>query len=163
MKKVATTRERLQELMNTRNLRQVDILEKVKPYCDEFGVKIGKSHISQYLSGKAEPKQDKLYILAAALNVSEGWLIGLDAPMERMSDAERFARTAEIYNLTSPHLHTEQERRMMLYFRRLSDVGKERLEKLSQNLYEVEEMEKKLSERKGESDDNGKKETHPSS
>ena len=37
---------------------------------------LGKSAISQYLSGKVTPKGDKLLILAKALNVSVSWLMG---------------------------------------------------------------------------------------
>lgn len=44
---------------------------------------IPKSAISQYISGAFEPKQDRIYLMAKALNVSEAWLMGLDVPMER--------------------------------------------------------------------------------
>lgn len=39
--------------------------------------------MSQYVSGRTEPGQDKLTILGLALNVSEAWLMGYDVPMER--------------------------------------------------------------------------------
>jgi transcriptional regulator with XRE-family HTH domain len=45
--------------------------------------KIPKSAISQYLSGAFEPKQDRLHIIANALDVSPVWLMGFDVPMER--------------------------------------------------------------------------------
>jgi transcriptional regulator with XRE-family HTH domain len=45
--------------------------------------KIPKSAISQYISGAFEPKQDRVYLIAQALNVSEAWLMGFDVPMER--------------------------------------------------------------------------------
>lgn len=76
--KISTTSERLKEYMSKYNLRQVDILEKVKPYCEEYGVKMNKSDLSQYVSGKNEPGQDKLVVLAKALHVSEPWLMGYD-------------------------------------------------------------------------------------
>ena len=41
-------------------------------------MKISKSDLSQYVSGKTEPRSDKLCILAKALNVSEQWLLGYD-------------------------------------------------------------------------------------
>lgn len=44
---------------------------------------IPKSSLSQYLSGDFEPKQDRIYLIAKALNVSEAWLMGFDVPMER--------------------------------------------------------------------------------
>lgn len=36
---------------------------------------IGKSDLSNYLKGKYLPKQDKVYLIARALNVDPGWLI----------------------------------------------------------------------------------------
>lgn len=76
--KVSTTAERLKEYMDKHNLKQVDILAKTEPYCKKYNVKMNKSDISQYLSGKTEPGQDKLVVLAKALNVSEIWLMGYD-------------------------------------------------------------------------------------
>lgn len=74
---------RLKRIMKERNLRQVDILESTKRYCDLYNVKMNKSDISQYVSGKVEPNQSKLAILGMALNVNEAWLMGYDVPMER--------------------------------------------------------------------------------
>ena len=74
---------RLQKIMSDRDLRQVDILNLTIPYCHKYNVKMNKSDISQYVSGKVEPNQDKLAILGMALGVSETWLMGYDVPMER--------------------------------------------------------------------------------
>lgn len=84
--KKTTTSERLKCLMSERQLRQVDILNLCKPYCEKYNVKVDKNHISQYINGKAEPRQDKLSILAMALDVDEAWLIGFDVPMKKTSD-----------------------------------------------------------------------------
>ena len=78
-----TTSDRLKYLMETRNLRQADILERIQPYCQKYGVKIPRNALSQYVTGKVLPKQDKLTILGLALGVSEVWLMGYDVPMER--------------------------------------------------------------------------------
>lgn len=64
--------------MNERNLRQVDILKKSEKFQKELGVKLGKSALSQYVSGKSIPDQDKLVLLAKTLDVSEAWLMGYD-------------------------------------------------------------------------------------
>lgn len=80
--KKATTSDRLQELMKNRGLRQVDILDMVKPYCKKFDVRLGKNDLSQYVNGKVEPRQEKLTVLGQALGVSEAWLMGYDVPME---------------------------------------------------------------------------------
>lgn len=83
-----TTADRLAELMQADNLRQVDIVERCRPLCERYGLKMNRSDISQYLSGRAEPKQNKIYIMAKALNVSEGWLMGFDVPKERRPEPE---------------------------------------------------------------------------
>ena len=66
--------------MQERNLKQVDILNLAEPYCKKYDIKLTKVDLSKYVSGKVEPGQAKLFILAAALNVSEAWLMGLDVP-----------------------------------------------------------------------------------
>lgn len=76
---------RLKEIMAERNLKQVDILKLAQPYSEKYNVKLNKSDISQYISGKTEPGQDKLFILGMALNVNESWLMGFDVPKERYS------------------------------------------------------------------------------
>ena len=81
--KKENTAIRLKTIMNMRGLRQVDILNLTVPYCQKYNVKMNKSDISQYCSGKTEPNQEKLFILGNALNVSEAWLMGFDVPMER--------------------------------------------------------------------------------
>lgn len=79
----ATTADRLKEIMQRYDLRQVDILKRAEPYCMQYGVKLGRNDLSQYVSGKVSPGQEKLTILALALKVSETWLMGYDVPMER--------------------------------------------------------------------------------
>ena len=69
--------------MSDRNLRQIDILELCKPYCQKYNIKLGRNDLSQYVSGKVEPGQKKLTVLGMALNVNEAWLMGFDVPMER--------------------------------------------------------------------------------
>lgn len=85
--KRATTAERLREIMEERNLKQVDILNLSIPLCAKWDVKMNKSDISQYVSGKVEPSQEKLVVLGYALNVTEAWLMGFDVPKERKETA----------------------------------------------------------------------------
>lgn len=80
---MVTTQQRLQEIMRKRNLRQADILELTKPYQERLGIKMGKSALSQYVNGKSEPDQKKIYLLAQALNVNEGWLLGYEVDDEQ--------------------------------------------------------------------------------
>ena len=87
--KSSCTAERLRLLMNTRGLKQVDIVNLCQPYCEKYGVKMNKSDISQYLSGKAEPSQNKLIVLGMALDVQESWLMGFDVQMERSAETKK--------------------------------------------------------------------------
>lgn len=82
------TATRLKQLMEERKLKQVDILNLSLPYCKKYDVKMNKSDISQYVSGKNEPGQEKLVVLGMALDVSEAWLMGLDVPKTRKDNSE---------------------------------------------------------------------------
>ena len=97
-----TTAQRLNHIMAIRNMRQVDVLAAAEPYCKKYGVKLGKNALSQYVSGKVEPGQEKLTILGLALGVSEAWLMGFDVPMERSvtpTATDSDGRTSEFINL----------------------------------------------------------------
>lgn len=102
-----TTADRLKQLMAARDLKQSDIIRAVEPYSKKYGVKLGKSILSQYVSGRAEPGQEKLTLLGLALNVSEAWLMGYDVPMERSvtptanSSDGRMAEYIELFNMLS--------------------------------------------------------------
>ncbi len=77
------TSERLKEIMRLQGIRQVDIINMCKN--NPYGLKLNKSDLSQYVSGKFLPKQDKLTLLSYALNVSEAWLMGYDVPMKKQA------------------------------------------------------------------------------
>lgn len=79
----ATTEQRLKEIMAEKGLRQVDLLERCKPFCEKFGRNITKSHLSQWVNGINTPSQENLTILSLALGVSEAWLLGLDVNRRR--------------------------------------------------------------------------------
>lgn len=81
--KSENTAIRLKRIMGERGLKQVDILELAKPHCKKYNTKLNKNDLSQYVSGKVEPGQNKLSILGLALNVSEAWLMGYDVPVSR--------------------------------------------------------------------------------
>lgn len=71
-----TFASRFNKAINLRGLKQVDI-------CNRTGIK--KSAMSQYVHGGFVPKQEPLQKIAIALDVSEIWLLGYDAPMSRDS------------------------------------------------------------------------------
>ena len=81
--KISSTSARLKEIMNEKGLKQVDILIKAKPFCEKYGVRLGKNDLSQYINGKFEPGQEKLTILGLALDVNEAWLMGYDVEKSR--------------------------------------------------------------------------------
>ena len=64
--------ERLNEAMKNRKLKQIDIIRAA----EEKGLKIGKSHISQYVNGKSVPRENILSFLAECLDVDKLWLSG---------------------------------------------------------------------------------------
>ena len=84
--KISTTSERLKEIIEKRGLKQVDVVALAKPYCEKYGVKLGKTDLSQYVNGQVEPKQEKLTVLGLALNVSEPWLMGYNVSPERKTE-----------------------------------------------------------------------------
>ncbi|MDT2943855.1 helix-turn-helix domain-containing protein [Lactococcus lactis] len=86
---------RLKKIMNDRGLRQVDILEKSKPFQDKLGIKMSKTHLSNYINGKSNPDQQKLILLSQTLGVSEPWLMGYDVPMIEPSESENNSETIE--------------------------------------------------------------------
>lgn len=75
--------ERLQYIMAERALKQVDILNLSIPYQKETGISMGKSALSQYVNGKQEPDQHRIYLLSKTLGVNEAWLMGFDTIKER--------------------------------------------------------------------------------
>ena len=90
--------------LKIRGLKQADLCQITK---------IPKSAISQYISGAFEPKQDRIYLISKALNVSEAWLMGYDVPMERetispeereLSEGEKM--WMELYNRLSDETRT---------------------------------------------------------
>ena len=48
------------------------------PGAASAGVKLGKSHVSQYVSGKTVPRTDILIFLAQTLHTDSEWLLGHD-------------------------------------------------------------------------------------
>lgn len=92
--------KRIEKALLIRQMKQADL-------CKLAGVP--KSSLSLYLKGAYEPKQDKIYKMANALNVSEMWLMGYDVPMHR----EELTISMEL---------TSAERVMLELFRRVPET-----------------------------------------
>ena len=67
-------KDRLAAAMKLRGIRAVELVERTG---------IPKGAISYYLSGKSQPKADRLHLIAKALDVSEAWLLGYSVEMAR--------------------------------------------------------------------------------
>lgn len=74
--KIASTSERIQYLLSERGMKQSDLARATG---------ISRGAISNYATGRYEPKSDIVQKLAEALNCSEMWLWGYDVPMGRES------------------------------------------------------------------------------
>lgn len=111
-----TIAERIREGMEIRNLKQVDIVEKTG---------INKGALSSYLSGKYQPKQNNIYLIAKALDVNEAWLMGHDVPMERVSSSVSTSQDS-ISESTSKH-------KIEILARNLDELPDEDRDKLIKN------------------------------
>ena len=65
--------ERLKEMMDRRGMRQADLSAKTG---------LSKSVISSYVSGRFEPRDERLNLLASVLNCDPLWLAGYDGEVE---------------------------------------------------------------------------------
>ena len=67
-------KDRLKQIMSERKISQSELSRRTG---------IGRNSISDYLNGKYEAKQDKVFELAKALNFNEAWLMGFDISKNR--------------------------------------------------------------------------------
>ena len=68
---------RIKKALSLRRMTQTELCTMTK---------ISKSSLSEYTNGKHIPNQEKVFILAKALNVDPVWLWGYDVPMEKKDD-----------------------------------------------------------------------------
>ena len=78
--RTSTTSERLQEAMRSARMKQADLARATG---------LSKGGISNYVTGRYEPKSDIISKLAKALGVSEMWLWGYDVPKDRTETTKR--------------------------------------------------------------------------
>ncbi|WP_288272016.1 aminotransferase class I/II-fold pyridoxal phosphate-dependent enzyme [uncultured Bifidobacterium sp.] len=89
--------QRLTEAMRQRGLKQIDVVRRAPQY----GIHLGKSHVSQYVSGKTVPRADTARALAAMLGVNQAWLLGESDTMAPSQDASSF-NTEDTPSVSSP-------------------------------------------------------------
>ncbi|MDT4082850.1 LexA family transcriptional regulator, partial [Staphylococcus aureus] len=83
-------KDRLKQIMSERKISQSELSRRTG---------IGRNSISDYLNGKYEAKQDKVFELAKALNVNEAWLMGFDISKNRKIENNDIT---SIYNKLTP-------------------------------------------------------------
>ena len=107
---------RLKSIMKERKITQTELANRTG---------IRQSSISDWLNNRYEPKQDKVYIIAKALNVSPAWLLGYDEniPTNQTEGYYVDPETAEYAEM----LRTRPEMRML--FSASRGISKEDMEK----------------------------------
>lgn len=120
---MSTIANRIKEGLSFRNLKQSDLVEKTK---------ISKGALSSYISGKYKPKQNNIYLIAKALDVSEAWLMGADVPMARSTTTTR------------TFLESEDEETLISSYRELSPTNKKKSVTYTKNLLSTQQMEEEL-------------------
>ena len=88
--------ERLRASMARRGLKQTDMIRAAV----ELGGRLGKSQVSQYVSGKTVPRRDMVRLLAQILEVDAAWLIG--AGEEGATGAHRPAAGPAVPSVPDP-------------------------------------------------------------
>lgn len=106
---------RLKNIMKERKITQTELAKRTG---------IRQSSISDWLNDRYEPKQDKVYIIAKALNVSPAWLLGYDEPSTTQTEGYYVdPETAEF----AEYLRTRPEARLL--FSASRGISKEDMEK----------------------------------
>ncbi len=82
---------RLNELLQKKGIKQIELVR----LAEEKGIKLGKSHISQYVSGKTVPRKEILQFLAGVLEVEPDWLLGKAADSTQSSNENAAKASAQ--------------------------------------------------------------------
>lgn len=85
--RIAEMKDRLREALDARQMLAVELTKKTG---------VPKSAVSFYLAGKSQPKADRLFQIAQALDVSETWLLGYDVPMARTPEQKKNDELAKL-------------------------------------------------------------------
>lgn len=78
--------QRLKETMEQKDVKPAELCRRTN---------IGLSSISQYLSGRYMPKDDRIALMAKALNVNPAWLAGYDEPMQPTQASATYVPTPD--------------------------------------------------------------------
>lgn len=125
-----TFSERLKNILNEKNITQSE-LSKITG--------IGKSSLTAYLKGEYNPKQDKIYKIAKALNVPVFYLTDWEE-YDKKTNLSELKTDIEIYSLLSKKFDDEETSQISLIidnFQKLKD--KKRLVDYSNNLLNADD------------------------
>lgn len=109
IKRVAEFKDRLNEALSIRNIKPVELAEKL-------GVTEGT--ISQYRKGTTKAKSDRLYEIAQVLDVDPVWLMGVDVPMtkkERIQDLIKYYVSPTMEEIEEDEMARRIEKALDLY------------------------------------------------
>lgn len=107
----------------------IDAHMRPQELSDRSGV--SKASISQYVNGSHAPSNGSSKKMGAVLKVNPLWLMGFDVPMHPTAAAASIT----LYNV---HCETENECKLILNFRELSDIGKKKVSSYVNNTLEIE-------------------------
>ena len=88
--------DRLKQSMESAGIKQADLIR----LAENQGKKLGKSQVSQYVSGKTIPRKDALEVLALVLDVDQDWLldgVGEQETSERLQGAAVQDREVSVF------------------------------------------------------------------
>lgn len=121
---LGTIGKRIKEALELRDMKQIELSKTTG---------ISKSALSQYISGRNDPKQDKIFIMANALGVNPLWLMGFDVPIESVETIDA----------------TKSERIMLSMYRQLDKSDKDKLFGFVNGLLSSEKYREKRNETVG--------------
>ena len=129
-------RARIKQGLQMRNMKQAELADKTG---------IDKGQISSYLSGKYKPKQENLSLLAAALDVSEYWLMGLDVPMEREGSEEAVREQRKRFEAYAKQLYESREpEKILKMYGEMTEENRAKVRLYMERLLAVQKMEEEI-------------------
>ena len=121
-------KNRIEEALNIRGMKAVELVEKA-------GIK--KSSLSHWINQRWQPKQEALLKMARALNVSEMWLAGYDAPMERPAEHVKMDNLAQVVNVIRKD---ERLTNLVINLAKLSDEQLHTVESMVNELLKINRL-----------------------
>ena len=151
-KPVATTAQRLKEALDRRHMTAAEL-------CRLSG--ISSASMSQYTTGKVNPKQDRIYVMAVHLRCRPAWLMGYDIEpgfnainsdgykrrLETLDKPEVIAQEmADIPNDLPHYRRADRMRKIHQMFNRVDDETQQAMLDRVKDLYDLYEFRKAQEE-----------------